>query len=167
MSDARLEEPARLAEIARLRLREETTAQILDRYAALAAAALDMPLGLVSIVLGEAQWFGGAHGLEGWMAQTRGTPVEWSLCADVVRSDDQLVVEDARASRYAENPLVTRDGLASYAGAPLRTRSGRVVGSLCGIAPDPRAVAQAAMQELQRLADALMAELQDPQRLIG
>ena len=52
-----------------------------------------------------------------------------------------MVVPDAtRDARFRANPLVTEHpGIRFYAGAPLITRDGFGLGSLCIISPEPRA----------------------------
>jgi len=71
-----------------------------------------------------------------------------------------LVAEDvAQDPRFSDNPLILEKGIRFYAGAPLRTASGLVLGSLCVIDTQPRAFADEDRERLQALADDLMVDL--------
>ncbi|WP_432524994.1 GAF domain-containing protein [Kineococcus sp. SYSU DK006] len=129
---AALADPARLAALAAYDLDDPRLRTRLDALAARTAEAVGAPVGLVSLVLDSAQHLAGSSGLTGWMAETGGTPVEWSFCANAVVEDRPYVVQDASTDPLQhDNPLVTHDGIASYAGVPLRTRDGHVLGAQC------------------------------------
>lgn len=132
-----LRSPERMAALRQaLAARGPAQREILDALAQEVAQASGAGVALVSLVLDDAQWFVGAHGLDGWLAEVRGTPVEWSFCADVVRGAAPLEVPDApKDPRYADNPLVTTGAVGSYHGVPLTTQGGEVLGSLCVLGP--------------------------------
>jgi GAF domain-containing protein len=143
----------RLQEIADLDLISPAVDEVLEQCAAEAAIALDLPIGLVSIVLDEAQYFAGRHGLSGWIAEANGTPVEWSFCRHAVATKREVVINDAASDRRVkESPLVTDDGLRCYAGIPLITRRGNVLGTLCAAGPAPRSFSEIELEELRRIA---------------
>ncbi|HEU0015404.1 MAG TPA: GAF domain-containing protein [Longimicrobium sp.] len=122
----------RLAEIAALDLLSPEVDAILQELVARASERLGLPTALVSIVLDEAQYFLAHHGLGGWQAEARGTPVEWSFCAHAVRSGRPFVVEDATTHPLTrDNPQVTLEDLRCYAGVPLVSARGQVLGTLC------------------------------------
>lgn len=151
----------RLAAIKSLDLANERTRALLDEVARRAADALGLPIGLVSIVLDDAQWFAGAAGLGDWIAMTRGTPVEWSFCAHVARDRAPLAVGDATSDpRFSTNPLVVTDGIRAYAGVPLTTSDGHVLGSLCAIGAESRTITGEQLDALRELADQTIRELE-------
>ena len=88
-------------------------------------------------------------------------PDQESLDAHVIAAGEVLVVEDVREDeRFADDPLVLEKGLRFYAGAPLRTSSGVVVGALCVIDTKPRDFSEADRLRLQATADELMADIE-------
>ena len=148
-----VKDAARLAEIAALGLTAEEVDEVLQRTVEEAAAALDLPTALVSIVMDEAQWFAAHTGLSPWMAEARGTPVEWSFCANAVRSGEPFVVEDATTHPLVKDiPLVHLDNLRCYAGIPLVTSTGKTLGTLCVAGTEPRTFSQAELDTLRGLA---------------
>jgi GAF domain-containing protein len=154
-------DPNRLEALAALRLHEPAARVLLNGLATQAAEMFQLPVGLVSIVLDDAQWFAGNHGLGGWLGDVGGTPIEWSFCSHVVRNDAPLVVPDAHDDpRFATNPLVTEEGIRCYVGTPLVTRGGHVIGALCVIDVAPRAVEESEVQRLRALAAETMTSLE-------
>ncbi len=133
---------------------------ILDSYAALVADLARTPIGLVSLVDRDRQWFAGRFGLD--VAET---PLGSSFCAHAVaRPKDVLWVEDAQEdARFRATPLVVGEPhIRFYAGAPVLV-GGQPVGSLCVIAPDPRAFDPKLAQRLQNVA-ALVSERLEQRR---
>jgi predicted PurR-regulated permease PerM len=132
----------------------------LDRVARKVADAFETPIGLVTLVDDSCQLWKGAAGLPEELEKTRQGERETSICGHVVAADAPLVVEDtARDPRFARNPFLRQHGLRFYAGAPLRTRSGHVIGSLCVIDTKPRTLSPREVKLLQVIADELMAEV--------
>ncbi len=151
----------RLEEIADLDLFSDDARAKLDAFAQRAAERFDLPIGLVSIVLDSSQYLAGRHGLEGWIDEAEGTPVEWSFCATTVRTREQYVVTDAvNDAVQKDNPLVTVDGIGSYAGTPLVTSRGHVLGSYCVIGTTARDFTAEDLAELQAMANDVVAEIE-------
>ena len=98
------EETKRLEEISRLGLHHLGKDAVLQGMVDEAAQALDMPTALISIVLDSSQHFVASHGLTGWLAQTQGTPREWSFCTHAVEQKRDFVVDDATT-----HPVVKRE----------------------------------------------------------
>jgi GAF domain-containing protein len=148
-----LDDTARLQEIADLRLNESDIDGVLSEIAAEAAAHFGLPVALVSIVLDRAQHFLGSYGLDGWMATTGGTPAEWSFCQHVVRNREPFVVDDAQTHPLMkDSPLVRIEGVRCYAGVPLVTFRGHVIGSFCVQGPDARSFTEDDLAQLHRFA---------------
>jgi GAF domain-containing protein len=156
-----LDDRARLEEIAELRLNDSDVDGVLSEIAAEAAAHFGLPVALVSIVLDRAQYFRGSHGLDGWLATTRGTPAEWSFCQHVVRNQEPFVVDDAQNHPLMQDsPLVRMEGVRCYAGVPLVTSRGHVVGSFCVQGPDARSFTEYDVAQLHRYAKRAIARIE-------
>ena len=106
-----------------------------DRITALAARLFHAPIALVSLVAEDRQWFKARHGLD--VAQTSR---ELSFCTRAMLGQEVMVIGDASADpTFNCNALVTGEpSIRFYAGAPLRTRAGLPLGSLCVIDTAPR-----------------------------
>ena len=134
-----------------------------DRIGELAAHLFDAPMALVSLIDAEQgrQWFKACIGLE-----TRETSLDVSFCIHAVRAEQTLVVEDATEdSRFADTPLVTGEpGIRFYAGAPLVTPAGDVIGTVCVADTKPRtgaaAPTSAQIRQLEHLASMGVSELE-------
>jgi diguanylate cyclase (GGDEF)-like protein/PAS domain S-box-containing protein len=124
-----------------------------DDITALVAAHLGVPICLVSLVDRDRQWFKSRHGLD-----ANETPRDVSFCGHVVVESAPLVVEDATTdARFADNPLVCGPpNVRAYAGMPLATTTGLVLGTLCAIDNRPRAFAQGDLDFLRRAARLVM-----------
>jgi GAF domain-containing protein len=156
-----LDDPARLREIAELRLHDPDVDEIFSEVTAEAAAHFALPVALVSIILDQAQYFLGSHGLDGWMATTRGTPAEWSFCQNVVRNRAPFVVNDAQDhSVMQDSPLVRMEGIRCYAGVPLVTSRGQVIGSFCVQGPDARSFTEDDLAQLHRYAEQVITRIE-------
>lgn len=145
----------RLQEIHDLDLLSSDVDPILQEVAAEAASRLELPVSLISVVLDEALHVAGMHGPDGlWLGDTRGHPVEWSFCATSVRTRDAFVVENAETHPdHHDNPLVTQDGVRCYAGVPLISSRGFVLGNLCVVGLEQRSFSEADVHVLRELAE--------------
>jgi predicted PurR-regulated permease PerM len=154
------EEHKRLEAVHRLGLNSAHKPRF-EAVAQRAAQSFDAPIGLVSLIDDEHQHMPGATGLPADLNATRRIPREESICGHVVATDEVVVAEDvSKDPRFADNPLVLEKGIRFYAGAPLRTSSGLVIGSLCVIDTEPREFAEADRRRLQEMADELMSGLE-------
>lgn len=65
--------------------------------------------------------------------------LEWSFCATSVHTRDVYVVENAaNDATHKSNPPVTQDGVRCYAGEPLISSRGFVLGNLCVVGMEER-----------------------------
>jgi hypothetical protein len=150
----------RLNALRELRLSSTGSTQ-LDVLAAKVAEAFDMPIALISLVEAEDQLWPGAAGLPADLNAARKGAREVSVCAHVVEKGEMIVVEDvARDPRFSTNPFLLEKGIRFYAGAPLRTASNLVLGSLCVIDSKPRKFSKKEQKLLQVIADELMSKIE-------
>lgn len=157
-----IHDESRLKEIARLDLISDEVDEILNELAQKAADEFDLPMGMVSIVLDEAQITAGAHGVEGWIAETGGIPNEWSFCSNSVTSGKPFVVEDAtKHPKTKDNPLVSNDGIRCYAGVPLETSNGHILGNFCVVGAQNRSFTEEEIEQLRDYADKAVARIEE------
>ncbi|MDB4879987.1 MAG: hypothetical protein JWL60_1433 [Gemmatimonadetes bacterium] len=166
MSRDALHDEARLQEIADLGLLSPEVDPILAAIAGRAAARLGMPVSLVSVVLDEALQVAAAHGIDGlWLGEVGGHPVEWSFCATSVRTRAEFVVPDALSDPvHRDNPLVTQDGVRCYAGVPLISSRGFVLGNLCVVGLEARTFTAQEMGALHALAREAVRQIEQRRR---
>ncbi|MEE4288177.1 MAG: PAS domain S-box protein [Erythrobacter sp.] len=152
------DEVQRLAALHALRVLGAPADPGLDAVTRLAADRFDAPIALVSLIDAERQRFKSRYGLA-----IEETSRNHSFCAHAIASDGVMVVADARKdARFAANPLVLGvPHIRFYAAAPLVTREGYRIGTLCIIDQQPRRVfTRREAQALALMADQAMAILQ-------
>lgn len=109
-----------------------------------------------TVLHGDRQWYKAKVGVD-----ADELPRDRSLCEIAIRQGRPLVVGDAWADeRFAGNPyLRAGDGVRFYAGYPLRTPDGHLIGALCVFDPDPRDAADVDLSILRDLAVMIESEL--------
>jgi GAF domain-containing protein len=121
---------------------------------------LGVPVALVSLVQTDRQVFPGSAGLPEPWASRRSAPLSHSFCQHVVTSARPLVICDALDHPLLrDNPAIDELGIRAYAGMPLTTQDGLVLGSLCAIDTAPRPWTAPELDVLADLALACSAEL--------
>lgn len=144
----------RLAALAAYDVDDPHLKQQLDAIAMRTATRLHHPMALATLLLDNATLIVGSSGLAGWAKAGPGMPAEWSFCAQTVLSGAAYVVPDAAADPIQRtNPMVELDGVRAYAGAPLITPTGQVLGALCVIDTEPHKFSDGAIAELRLAAD--------------
>ncbi|MET0676419.1 MAG: GAF domain-containing protein [Bradyrhizobium sp.] len=130
-----------------------------DDIVELAAYICETPVALVSFVANDRQWFKARIGIDDCQ-----TDLNSSVCAHALVEPDLLVVPDlSQDPRTLANPLVVgAPFIRFYAGAPLRTGQGQVVGSLCVIdtKPRPEGLTEAQANALRNLGRQVIGQLE-------
>lgn len=122
-----------------------------DRITRTASAALRTPISVITFIDADRQFFLSCVGLPEPFASERESPLSHSFCRHVVASAEPLMVADAREHPLVrDNPAIADFGVLAYAGAPLRLRSGEVIGALSVFDSEPRRWTE---QELWVLSD--------------
>lgn len=151
-------EKQRLEYLFALKILDTAPEDRFDNITHLASQIFAVPVALITLVDEERQWFKSKCGLN-----LEESSREVSFCGHVVAEGQTMLVEDARKDeRFADNPLVTQEEqpVVFYAGAPLTTKSGLVLGSLCIIAHEPASLSEDQLNQLERLATLVMDELE-------
>ncbi|HEX8594799.1 MAG TPA: EAL domain-containing protein [Pseudomonas sp.] len=156
-------EHERLAAVRAVQWLETANNENFDRICRLAAAYFDVPTVLVSLVEADRQWFAARVGFD-----KSETPISQSFCAYTARQNEVMQIVDAcEDARFCANELVTvQDGIRFYAGAPLLTRDGHALGSLCIIDKSPHQLSHAEILVLQDLAEMVISQIEQRQMVL-
>ena len=150
------DEEARLASLYRLEILDTEPEERFDRHARIAAAALDAPIALISLVERDRQWYKSHHGFD-----YSETARDVGFCSHAILESAPFVVNDALLDeRFADNPVVIGEpNVRFYAGIPLHGPDGARVGALCVVDMRPRRLNAAQLKMLQDLARLVEEEL--------
>lgn len=149
-------EAARLEFLLSLDILDTSADETFDRFTRVLAELLQVPIALVTLVDADRQWFKSSVGLD-----VCETPRDVAFCAHALHVSDALVIEDASTDvRFHDNPLVAgAPFIRFYAGIPLRSREGYVVGTLCAIDTRPRNIRPNTLAAMKDLAHAVKREM--------
>lgn len=157
----RVTDPQRLEALRRTTLLDSPPQVEFDRLTSLAAKLLQCPTSIVSLVDVDRQYFKSCVGLAEPWASKRETPLSHSFCRIAVESDAPLIVHDSHTDpRVQNNPAVSELGVRAYAGVPIRTRTGDVLGSFCVIDGVAREWTDSDMATLETLAASVESEIE-------
>ncbi len=151
------DEDQRLKALERYKILDTEPEEAFDRLTGLAKEIFQAKIALVSLVDRDRQWFKAKQGLD-----ARETPRDVAFCAHAILRDQVLVVPDATLDeRFKANPLVTGPPhIRSYAGAPLITKEGLRLGTLCVIHDQVTHLSAQQISQLERLATMVVDELE-------
>ncbi|HIP79905.1 MAG TPA: GAF domain-containing protein, partial [Kiloniellaceae bacterium] len=158
MNPIPFDEVQRLASLQALDILDTPPEPAFDRITRLVSRQFDVPISLISLLDPARQWFKSKVGLD-----VDETPREYSFCQFAIMDNQILQVPDAtKDRRFADNPLVLGDPeIRFYAGAPLVTRNGFRLGTLCLIDSRPReALSEAQQAQLRDFADLVIGEME-------
>ena len=150
-------ERERLEALKRYHILDTLPEQAYDDITLLASHICGTPMSVISLVDAERQWFKSKIGLD-----VEETSRDVSFCAHALGNpEEMLIVPDAREDeRFADNPYVTGPpAIRFYAGAPLVTSNGEVLGTLCVIDRERRTLSEEQKEALQALARQVMTQL--------
>lgn len=155
---------ARLAALRSYNILDSEPEPQFDALVKVAAHIAGAPMALLTLIDSDRQWFKAHHGLGG-----RETKRDVSFCGHAVASGMPLVVEDSLLDeRFADNPYVIGEpNVRFYAGLPLRTPDGHVLGTLCALDSVPRQLTDEQLQMLDLLAQQAVALLEARRRNIA
>jgi GAF domain-containing protein len=131
--------------------------KLFDDLTQLAALICGVPISLISLLDTDRQWFKSRFGLD-----VKETPRAQAFCTHAIMQPEMFVVPDAaKDERFAQNPLVTGDlHIRFYAGAPLATRDGHLLGTLCVIDHEPHTLTDAQTKALEILSRLVVANFE-------
>ncbi len=149
-------EQARLAALHAYRILDTDPEIAFDDLTLLASQICNTPIALISLVDEDRQWFKSRVGISASQ-----TSRDIAFCAHAIRQPGLFIVPDAMLDeRFRGNPLVTSDPhIRFYLGAPLLSREGEALGTLCVIDQQPRTLTAQQVEALEALRRQVMAQL--------
>lgn len=153
--------PERVENLRSLVLLDTPADPAFDRLTRFASKILKAPISLISLVDADREYFKSQFGLEKPLSILREIPLSHSVCQHIVASNQPLIVEDARQhSLLCDNPALHELNIVAYAGMPLTTKAGFVVGSFCVLDTRPRRWTDSELDILAELTQSVMTEIE-------
>lgn len=154
-------DPERLAAVAATGLLDTGPEEPFDRLTRLAAQVLDAPYAFITVVDASRAFWKSCVGVERADIADRQNTVEESFCQYVVGTNGPLIVGDARLNPITkDNPSIESMGFIAWAGYPLRSADGHVVGTFCIFDTKPRDWTDRDATTLSALAAAASTEIE-------
>ncbi|WP_340200337.1 GAF domain-containing protein [Ascidiimonas sp. W6] len=148
----------RLQELKSYRILDTPEEQELDELTQIASYLFETPISLITFIDDKRQWFKSKVGVD--IAET---PKQISFCQHALNSPHEVLVVDdpLHDERFKDNPFVIDEpSIRFYAGAPLTTSKGNVLGTLCVMDNKPRQFADSKIKALKLLAKKVMGYLE-------
>ncbi len=142
-------ENIRLEELQAYQILDTAPEEALNELAELASLCCDVPISLITMIDKHRQWFKVNIGLD-----VNETTREAAFCRHALHNPKELLIvnDSLKDPRFINNPLVLgKPNIRFYAGAPLETPNGNVLGTLCVIDRKPRKLSANQKKVLQLL----------------
>ncbi len=149
-----MNEKARINDLLSYEILDTSPEEELDELAEIASAICDTPISLITLIDQERQWFKSKIGVD-----LSETPREYSFCQYALdKPNEVLIVSDPlHDERFKNNPFVVSEPeIRFYAGAPLQTPDGNVLGTLCVLDSTPKEISEPQKKALSLLAKKAM-----------
>jgi EAL domain-containing protein (putative c-di-GMP-specific phosphodiesterase class I)/GGDEF domain-containing protein len=149
-------ENARLAALRNLHLLDTAPSVAFDRITRLASRLLRAPVSSISLLESDRQYFKSPVGFDLMEAPRERAPCNWAIRSDRVYTVPDMLEDE----RFGQTPMVRQGGIRSYAGAPLVTRAGYSLGTLCVMDTRPRTFSDDEVGVLSDLAAMVMDQIE-------
>jgi predicted signal transduction protein with EAL and GGDEF domain len=151
------DEAERLAALEQLAILDTEPEKEFDRLVQLATTICQVPIGAITFVDSQRQWFKSRVGID-----VTATPRDLAFCAYTILEPDRLLeVHDVETDPRFVTNLLGPDvpPVRFYAGYPLQTREGSAVGTLCVMDVAPRSLTATQREALAKLAHTVSTQL--------
>jgi serine phosphatase RsbU (regulator of sigma subunit) len=157
---AALADPRRLAAVAATGLLDTGPEPVFEDLADLAATMAGCSRAFITLVDDRRSFWKSCVGVDAQEIEDRQNRVEDSFCYFLVGIGDRFVVDDAASDPLTrDHPSVRPMKIGAWAGYPIRSPDGDVLGSMCVIDENPRAWQPAELAALGTLARAVSNEI--------
>lgn len=152
-----LDDPQRLDSLRSYEILDTPPEPAFDRLAKLAAQLCGAPYAAITFLDGSKKFFKSKVGFS-----DTDSPDSPDFCGEAVRQSDLFVVPDAsKDERFKTHPLVTGSSqVRFYAGTPLKSVEGHVLGTLCVLDHRPRELTKEQQDALSVLGNEVLTELE-------
>jgi EAL domain-containing protein (putative c-di-GMP-specific phosphodiesterase class I)/GGDEF domain-containing protein len=154
-------EEARQNALRDLGLLDTPPSESFDRMTRLASRLLGAPVSTISLTDNDRQWFKSRFGVD--LAEI---PRAEAPCNYAIHKDEVFVVPDMQQDDRFKSSVLANAGIRFYAGAPLITRTGYALGTLCVVDDKPRIMSDDDARLLVDLAAMVMTQI-EVQNTIG
>jgi GAF domain-containing protein len=127
-------EDARLTALRHLHLLDTAPTEAFDRITRMASRLLRVPVSSISLSDRDRQYIKSRVGFDLMEAPREEAPCNWAIRSDAVYTVPNMLEDE----RFGNTAMVRHGGIRSYAGAPLITRTGYSLGTLCVMDIQPR-----------------------------
>ncbi|MBW4637320.1 MAG: GAF domain-containing protein [Gloeocapsa sp. UFS-A4-WI-NPMV-4B04] len=157
-------EAARLKALCQCEILDTSQDKAFDDITRLAADICGTPIALITLIDTERQWFKSKVG-----ADITENPLHVGFCPFVIQKGDSLIIPNTLADeQYATNPVVVSTPYVRfYAGVPLTTADGHILGTICVIDYVPHELSPKQIEALQALSRQVMTQIELRHSLIG
>jgi EAL domain-containing protein (putative c-di-GMP-specific phosphodiesterase class I) len=148
-------EEARQNALRHLRLVDTAPSEAFDRITRMASRLMGAPVSTISLTDNDRQWFKSKVGAD--LVQI---PRSEAPCHYAIQKDEIFVVPDLALDDRFKDTQLGKAGIRFYAGAPLVTRSGYGLGTLCVLDDKPREISEDERRLLVDLAAMVMTQIE-------
>jgi len=157
ISPKTLDEKKRIQALYDYEILDSDAEKAFDDLTILASEICETPIALISLVDPLRQWFKSSVGLDAFETER-----DIAFCAHAIHEHNIFEIPDAlEDERFADNPLVTGvPNIRFYAGAPLITPEGFVIGTLCAISDKPKKLNSHQLKSLEILSREIITQME-------
>ncbi len=158
---ATVNDARRLDAVKKTNLVDSDEDETFDRLTRLASKLLKTPISFVTILEKDRDFLKSQFGLPAQLAKSREITAHPSFCQHIVASGEPLILEDARDSEiFRHFPSVQSLGVVAYAGVPLTTQQGIVLGTCCVVDYKKRIWTSDELEILEELSKSILTEIE-------
>jgi len=153
----------RAADVASLGVMSVDQTSIYLDYVSLAAELTDCPMSFINLLDQASQWSLCGQGLpQQIFDQFREIPRDQSICQYALLSKEPTIINDLENDLvFSEHPIVIEEPhIRFYAGFPLISKRGNVLGTLCLMDFEPRLIDEGLIPVIQKLARRVVFQLE-------